>query len=307
MSIRTYNPSVRVGNWNEDICLKEDMLKDFLDKKEKGELLIQKTHSLYKTILNKVDLSPSYDGFVHFGDLVEIFNPETEVVLSANMPEGRMYEALALESPCPLSGSKQPDPCVRNVFVVASCEDPGERGIIKFGQHFYLKTLPGIGGDLSLQSDRVTFMKCAKKSRRQEILLTEGASFLSAWKVLCYDPQERLETEGLPVPANKKILICHCKTNQCLASLSDFSFRTPFGRENEVVANTYLNSHKAEMPLNHWVFVKDESGSRLPSRASLPSRPVTRASSKNIPTATGVPPSTGAPSTAGEPPASHES
>lgn len=88
MSVRTYNPSVRVGNWNEDICLKEvcrdfnsslaafgdksrawtgylaqwvlipsffqDLLKDFLDKKEKGELLIQKTHSLHKTILNKV-------------------------------------------------------------------------------------------------------------------------------------------------------------------------------------------------------------------------------------------------------------
>ena len=33
------------------------MLKDFLDKKEKGELLIQKTHSLYKTILNKVLLN----------------------------------------------------------------------------------------------------------------------------------------------------------------------------------------------------------------------------------------------------------
>lgn len=30
------------------------MLKDFLDKKEKGELLIQKTHNLRNTILNKV-------------------------------------------------------------------------------------------------------------------------------------------------------------------------------------------------------------------------------------------------------------
>jgi len=23
MSVRTYNPSVRVGNWNEDLCLEE--------------------------------------------------------------------------------------------------------------------------------------------------------------------------------------------------------------------------------------------------------------------------------------------
>ncbi len=72
-----------------------------------------------------------------------------------------------------------------------------------------------------------------------------------------------------------------------------------------MVAKTCLNSHKAEMPLNHWVFIKDESGQRLPSRASLPSRPVTRTSGKNL--HTGVLPSTGAPSTAEQPPTGHES
>lgn len=74
MSVRTYNPSVRVGNWNEDLCLEEvnttyfkymhniylfniqDLLKDFLDKKEKGELAIQKTHNLLQTILRPVRL-----------------------------------------------------------------------------------------------------------------------------------------------------------------------------------------------------------------------------------------------------------
>ena len=40
------------------------------------------------------------------------------------------------------------DHCYRLVF---SCEDPGERGIIKFGQQFYLKTQPGIGGDVRIQ------------------------------------------------------------------------------------------------------------------------------------------------------------
>lgn len=28
--IRTYNPQVRVGNWNEDICLEEDLLNGTL-------------------------------------------------------------------------------------------------------------------------------------------------------------------------------------------------------------------------------------------------------------------------------------
>lgn len=88
MSVRSYNPSVRVGNWNEDINLEEvvmmllymqymahcrslmyayilyssaryslvlqDQLKDFLEKKERGELMIQKTSNLLKTILKEV-------------------------------------------------------------------------------------------------------------------------------------------------------------------------------------------------------------------------------------------------------------
>ena len=40
-----------------------------------------------------------------------------------------------------------------------------------------------------------------------------------------------------------------------------------------MTAQTYLNSHKAEMPQNHWVFVKDEAGGRLPTRLSVRSRP----------------------------------
>ena len=31
MSVRTYNPSVRVGNWNEDLCLEEVRLEFFLN------------------------------------------------------------------------------------------------------------------------------------------------------------------------------------------------------------------------------------------------------------------------------------
>ena len=35
-------------------------------------------------------------------------------------------------------------------------------------------------------------------------------------------------------------------------------FRTPFGRECEVVAKTEVDSHKAETPSNHWAFVTRE-------------------------------------------------
>ena len=69
-------------------------------------------------IIVQVDLSPNYDGFVHFGDNVSLFNPELELVVSANMSESKMYDAVSIEGPCAVSGSKVIEPCVRNTFVV---------------------------------------------------------------------------------------------------------------------------------------------------------------------------------------------
>lgn len=256
MSVRTYNASVLIGNWNEDVCLEEDKLKDFLEKKEKGELLIQKASNLLQSILKKVSLSVSHDGYLHFGDIVCIHNPSTETTISANMAESKMHEEKRLVGPCDVSASKTVDPCVRNAFIILGPKDQGE--VLRFNEPFILSTLPGVGGELKLMSDRVTFNECAKKSRQQKVTLVENITFLSQWKILCLDPQLRLETEGMPVPANKKIILNHVKTNQNLAALSQYSFRTPFGRECEVVAKTEVDSHKAETPSNHWVFITRE-------------------------------------------------
>lgn len=39
--------------------------------------------------------------------------------------------------------------------------------------------------------------------------------------------------------------------------------RTPFGREYELAVWTYLNSHKAEEPQNHWMIVMSVPGSTV--------------------------------------------
>lgn len=41
----------------KSLLIPQEQLKDFLDKQEKGELLVQKTHNLLKTILRKVSLA----------------------------------------------------------------------------------------------------------------------------------------------------------------------------------------------------------------------------------------------------------
>lgn len=48
------------------------------------------------------------------------------------------------------------------------------------------------------------------------------------------------------------------KVNCKWSTFSTPMFRTPFGRECEVVAKTEVDSHKAETPSNHWVFITRE-------------------------------------------------
>lgn len=45
-------------------------------------------------------------------------------------------------------------------------------------------------------------LKCAKMSRLQEVNLDDGDSCLSRWKTVHFDPQERLEYVGQPVPVS---------------------------------------------------------------------------------------------------------
>ncbi|XP_037395643.1 cilia- and flagella-associated protein 161 isoform X2 [Pygocentrus nattereri] len=184
-TVRTYSPSVRVGNWREDVSLDEDSLKDFLHRKDRGELTLQKTTVLRQNILKPMKLSVSRDGFLRFGDTITL---------------------------------------------------------------------------LYLASDHRTFQKCAKKSRLQEVSLVEQCDFQCWWRVVYFDPQERLEHEGYPVQVNCKVLISHCKTNQCLAALANHVLWTPFGKEYELTAHTFLDSHKAEQDSNHWLFVTADPG-----------------------------------------------
>lgn len=270
MSVRTYNPSVRVGNWNEDVCLEEDLLKDYLDKREKGELLIQKTHNLMTNILKKVPLTVSTDGFLHFGDSVMLINPGQEDVpesmklidvpqaptsLSINMNEHKMHTAKQVEGPCDLSSSPRLEPCARNVFVITSVDGTENGQVLRFGQPFAISTTDGYGGALKVFSDHARFNLNAKKSRKQILQLVEDTNYLTTWQVQVLDPRIRLEYEGLPVPSNVKVVVKHNKTGHCLSVEPEFSLRTYFGRECEVAAHTHFDSHRAETFKNHWVFV----------------------------------------------------
>ncbi|KAM5171358.1 cilia- and flagella-associated protein 161 isoform 1-T2 [Mantella aurantiaca] len=286
MSVRTFSPSVRIGNWDADVSLEEDILKDFLEKREKGELLVQKTSHLKKNILQKADLSISKNGFLHFGDVVMLLNPENSqqslsnpspvygnYTLSANPDESALHLKSHLAAPCGISGCSNVKPCARSAFIITSVDGSGYGEPLHYGQNFALRTTDGFMGQLYLTSDQKTFLKSSKKSHLQEVSLTDQPSYETCWQLVYLDPQMRMENEGFPVPANTKVLIVHSKTNRCLAVLRKYILWTLFGKECEVTAHTYLNSHKVEENENHWLIVTGDPSDAINTMFDRPKPP----------------------------------
>lgn len=238
--VRTYNSSVRVGNWTEDLVLEEDQIKDFLDKKENNQLLIQRASNLLRTLLKPEELSKSSDGYIHIGDKVCLMHIPTQSVISGHMSAYKSQEARQLVSPADVTSSfLHIHPCARNVFVIGSYGNTAKVGDpVKFDELITFTTLPGPGGQLSLESDKATIMEHAKYSREQELKLKDKITYNAAWRILCFNQEERLESTGMPVPTNQKVFINHSNTNNHLAVHAEWKPRTSFGREYEATGGT---------------------------------------------------------------------
>ncbi|KFQ00137.1 Uncharacterized protein C15orf26, partial [Leptosomus discolor] len=246
----------------------QDRLSDFMHRRERGELLMQKIDKLQYNLLKKIQLSVSRDGFVHFGDTVMLLNPDNKsaaenypgasgsLTLAINLDEIPMCSAKSLQAPCGVSAVKSVDPVGRNTFCILSVDGGAVGEPIRFGQNFGLGTTGGFSDPmLYLASDHKSFIRFAKKSYLQQVFLTDELSYLTRWQATFLDPQLRLEYEGFPVPANSKMIITHCHTNRSLAVPRKFWTRSYFGNEYEVICHTYLDSHKAEKDKNYWEIV----------------------------------------------------
>jgi hypothetical protein len=164
------------------------------------------------------------------------------------------HEATKIVPGSQVTGSTSVEPCPRNIFVITSTSTHQSSGdIVRYGDHIVFTTLPEEGGELKLHSDSFSFMKHSQHSREPEITLVDEYNYCCHWKFICFDPQDRLESEGEPVPVNTKLLINHCKTNQNLSLNDNYKHKTPFGLEYEVTACTKYNQHKMEETNNHFM------------------------------------------------------
>ncbi|XP_076984621.1 cilia- and flagella-associated protein 161 isoform X4 [Tamandua tetradactyla] len=214
MAQNLYGPRVRMGNWNEDLYLEEERMKDFLQKRDKGELLIQRNRRLKENLLRQMQLSVSEDGYIHYGDSVLLVNPDhpdrdADLFLGGDLSLCMTPDDITahlrdeVEVPCGLSAAQTNIPVGRNTFIILSVDGNAVGQILQYGQNFCL----GIQGGFA---DKM---------------------------------------------ANAKILINHRQTNRGLAAHRHLFLSTYFGKEAEVAAHTYLDSHRVEKPKNHWMLV----------------------------------------------------
>uniref|UniRef100_A0A3Q3WEP0 Cilia and flagella associated protein 161 n=1 Tax=Mola mola TaxID=94237 RepID=A0A3Q3WEP0_MOLML len=263
---RSYRTPVKIGNWKEDLHLEEVRLRNLTCR---GELISQRVDFLKRNILTPVNLSGQNDGRLHFGDVVMLVNVGGEdrecsaISISADIHTVTTTPSPGIQAPCAVSAGKV-EASTRTALIITSVDGSPEGSTLHYDQGFALKTTSGFARGLYLTSDLQSFQKCARMSRLQEVNLDVDCSVQSCWKIVYFDPQERLEYEGQPVPANVKVLIVHCMTNKALAVLGDYVFWTTYGKEYEVTAHTFLDSHKAEADKNHWIVcTSDPSGGNL--------------------------------------------
>ncbi|XP_012588153.1 PREDICTED: uncharacterized protein C15orf26 homolog [Condylura cristata] len=186
-------------------------MRDFLGKRDKGQLLTQRSRRLKETLLRQTELSVSEDGYVHFGHQVMVVNPDfpepDEPVLSGVLSlcmtpdEIKAHLLDELEVPCGLSAAQARVPMGRNTFVVLSSDGGADGRVLRYGQSFCLGICGcAAGKQLYLSSDHRTLQRSSPRSWLQEVFLTDERSHLSCWQAACPDPQLRLEQEGAPVP-----------------------------------------------------------------------------------------------------------
>nr|CAD7569405.1 unnamed protein product [Timema californicum] len=144
---------------------------------------------------------------------------------------------------------------------------------LKFGQNFLLspvettteKCLCGestweaqlLNGALPLyvQSEIPQIDTQLGPSGHASVRLSSVLNTYCRWRVLYWDPNMRLETEGCPFPPHCRVIVNHASSNKNLSVEPCHWFPSYFGMECQVSVHTYRDVHRRETSENMWMFI----------------------------------------------------
>eukprot|EP00051_Salpingoeca_urceolata_P026925 m.479307 g.479307 ORF g.479307 m.479307 type:complete len:258 (+) comp21398_c0_seq1:244-1017(+) len=241
-----------VGNWAEEASLREEKVKEFLQRKEAGELEVDKAQRVISNSTRRVKLQGHGDGVLHFGDVVQIAQVSTGFVLSALPPPPMTADAI---TECTAADGDN-TPSLRNAFRIV----PAGRGVaeddespVLYGDsRFYLVQAAG-EEPLAMHTERLGLggAGAARRNPKHQRVLFKPKG--SPWVVQHPDPEFRVEHEGQPVTLDNEVLVVSATTNVPLAC-TDKRFRSDFGLvEHEVTCHNYITPRKVPGPEIRWL------------------------------------------------------
>jgi Ca2+-binding EF-hand superfamily protein len=256
-----YSSGVLIGNWSEDIQVREDKLQRFQHMKESGT-------NPAAAMAQRVPLSPAAgDGFLHFEDVIQVaaaFEGGAAVMAVDTTPKLRPKMNTAL-----VTASTAPGVTARTAWVVRKCQDANnarfdgggkQASIVHYGQNLRLVNEYCSGdGFYSLTSERHS-ATAQSRAGKQIVAACLGATNNCNFIIehAAADGADPLKFEGLPVPHDAMVVLRHALTNAPLFLDSKSKVATVGGGEAEVCA--YLDkrqSTRVSRPLidtNYWLF-----------------------------------------------------
>mmetsp|Transcript_121512 Transcript_121512/g.389088 ORF Transcript_121512/g.389088 Transcript_121512/m.389088 type:complete len:290 (-) Transcript_121512:151-1020(-) len=241
-----FHHRTKIGNWSEDQELEEIRLKDYLAKKESGQLFVTAKQRQLEEALVPERLSETPDGVLRFGQTVMLLSQQSKGYLSINP-----YDQVAKDYPAfMLTTSLNDQPAVRNSFIIERCDenDGFDDDVVHYAQLFRVVMAPfgsKLQGPTYMHSEMVTALAAAKFSRHQEVTALAAPSGETKWQFLYPDVRLRLEMEGEPVPAGSPLAVRHVQTGSFLAS-DEIPYANIFGSEMEVHCFAYQSLNKTQ-------------------------------------------------------------
>ena len=135
--------STFLGSFADFFLAEQGRLKDYLLRKERGQLASTKAEQRFAHALKPAELKPRYDdSFVHFGDTVMLFNQATDGCLACDPQEALSEDSFAATT------TWYTEPCSRHTFEVCQWTGKGDKkdamfdfrdDVVHFGQKIQIR------------------------------------------------------------------------------------------------------------------------------------------------------------------------
>lgn len=263
------NNSILIGNWSEERLQKEYELKIFLRKRDRKELLLQRSRMLFNNLLKEKPMEIC-GMYVLFGYNVQIVasdipvnvkgnsKPQYGLALSTLVSEGQVDYLQNISDGCVMTLSPIQTPCCRNTFVICSTEDESIHGEkVRYNEDFLLRAVNYGDPEASPLYVRYEQEYIPSAPDRLPIRLSADRDTNCRWTVVPLLPKNRLEGRGSPIKTGERLLVKSCVADKYLCVMNQSWMQTFFGPECGVTCRTYVDIHKIPTAENIFKLASD--------------------------------------------------